>query len=110
MDDHFFQNLALRLQLARIFQMLPLATTAPSKMRTRRSYPSRSRLQDLDHHGMKKSPPLPDNPHLYPVGWHGERNENHLPFMTPQSKTTVNQLLDRKFEVLRDDLAAGFHR
>ena len=110
MDDHFFQNLALRLQLARIFQVLPLAATTPSKMTTGRRLPPRSRLQDLDHGGMKKGPSLPDNPHLYPVAWHGERNENHLPFMTPQSKTTVNQLLDRKLKVLRDNLAAGFHK
>jgi hypothetical protein len=110
MMEYFFQNLALGFHLARIFQMLPLAASTLSEMTTGRRLPSRSRLQHLDHRGMKKISPLPDNPHLYPVGRHGERNKDYLSFVTPQSETTIHKLLDRNLEALRDDLAAGLHR
>jgi hypothetical protein len=30
--------------------------------------------------------------------------------VTPESETTINKLLDRNLEALRDDLAAGLHR
>jgi hypothetical protein len=110
MMEYFFQNLAFGFHLAGIFQMLPLATSAPSEMSTRRHLPSRSRLQHLHHVSMKEILPLPHNPHLYTVGRYGERNKNYLPFMTPESKTTIDKLLDRNLEALRDDLAAGLHR
>jgi hypothetical protein len=110
MMEYFFQNLALGFHLACIFQVLPLATSTPPEMTTRRRLASRSRLQHLDHRRMKKISPLPDYPHLYTVGRHGERNKDYLSLVAPESKTTINKLLDRDLEALRDDLAAGLHR
>lgn len=108
--EYFFQNLAFGFHLAGVFQMLPLTASTPSEMSTRRRLPSRSGLQHLHHVSMKEIPPLPDNPHLYAVGRRCERNKNYLPLVTPESKTTVDKLLDRNLEALRDDLAAGLHR